>query len=416
MNVVVADKFPERYLDEFRSFDLNVDYIPDADTDELTKAAARANILVVRGTRVTRQTIEAAKSLALIVRAGAGYDTIDVPAASERGIYVTNCPGKNSVAVAELAVGLIVALDRRIPDNTFDLRAGRWNKKEYAKADGLKGKVLGIAGLGPIGRAVARRAEAFELRVLAWTRSLTPERAAELGVERCGSVLELAERCDIVSVHLPHAKETKRLFDAAFFAKMRKGAMFINTSRGGLVDQPALLAAMKNHGLRVGLDVYDPEPSEGSCAFSDELFAQKNFVGTHHIGASTEQAQNAIAAEAVRVCAEFMRTGQVPNVVNVEQHRRAGAQLIVRHYDKVGVLASVLAIIRNHGVNVEEMSNTIFAGAKTAVALLRLSVAPSRALVEEIAALEDQVIFVEVKGFAPSIQDAPSHERSTSGP
>jgi D-3-phosphoglycerate dehydrogenase len=188
------------------------------------------------------------------------------------------------------------------------------------------------------------------------------------------------------------------MFGEEFFARMKPGAMFINTSRGGLVDQAALVRAMKDKGLRAGLDVFDPEPAEGACPFQDELFAMKGFVGTHHIGASTEQAQNAIAAEAVRICGEFVRTGQVPNVVNVKGHSTSHLQLIVRHHDKVGVLASVLGIIRNHGVNVEEMSNTLFEGAKTAVAVLRLSVAASPAMVAEIAALKDEVIFVEARG------------------
>ena len=398
MNLLIADKFPDTFLGEFRALGLEVDYAPDTDAGGLVARAGAANILVVRSTKVSRKAIEAASGLALIIRAGAGYDTIDVAAASERGIYVTNCPGKNSVAVAELTMGLILSLDRRVPDNTRDLRGGTWNKKEYGKADGLKGKTIGLAGLGSIGLAVARRAQAFEMPVVAWSRSLTPPRAHELGVASCASVMDLASRCDIVSVHLPESGATRKMFGEEFFARMKPGAMFINTSRGGLVDQAALVRAMKDKGLRAGLDVFDPEPAEGACPFQDELFAMKGFVGTHHIGASTEQAQNAIAAEAVRICGEFVRTGQVPNVVNVKGHSTSHLQLIVRHHDKVGVLASVLGIIRNHGVNVEEMSNTLFEGAKTAVAVLRLSVAASPAMVAEIAALKDEVIFVEARG------------------
>jgi D-3-phosphoglycerate dehydrogenase len=295
-------------------------------------------------------------------------------------------------------MGLLLALDRRIAEGTRDLVAGAWNKKEYSKADGLKGKTLGIAGTGPIGRAVVQRARAFEMPVLAWSRSLSAARAEEIGVGVCASIGELAARSDVVSVHLPQTELTKKMFGEEFFAKMKPGAIFLNTSRGGLVDQAALVRAMKSRGIRAGLDVFDPEPAEGKGAFHDELFGMKGFVGTHHIGASTEQAQNAIAAEAVRICGEFVRTGQVPNVVNVKRHATTHFQLIVRHYDKVGVLASVLGIIRNHGVNVEEMSNTIFEGAKTAVAVLRLSVAASPKMVEEISALKDQVIFVEAKG------------------
>jgi D-3-phosphoglycerate dehydrogenase / 2-oxoglutarate reductase len=397
MQLLIADKFAAEFLSDFRALGLGVEYQPDVTADELERAASAAHVLVVRSKKVTRAVIEKAPSLALIIRAGAGYDTIDVDAASERGIFVTNCPGKNSAAVAELTLGLLLAVDRRIPDNTADLARGKWNKKEYSKADGVKGKTLGIVGTGAIGREVAARARAFDMHVIAWSRSLTEARAKELDLERCATLDELLARADIVSVHLAQTAATKGMFGADFFAKMKKGAIFINTSRGGLVDTAALKTAMKERGLRVALDVFDKEPAEGTAQFTDDLFAMKGFVGTHHIGASTEQAQAAIAAEAVRICREFVVTGQVPNVVNIKKHSPTHHQLIVRHYDKVGVLANVLGVIRNHGINVEEMSNTIFQGQKAAIAVLRLSVAASTSLVDEILGLRDQVIFAEAK-------------------
>jgi D-3-phosphoglycerate dehydrogenase len=154
---------------------------------------------------------------------------------------------------------------------------------------------------------------------------------------------------------------------------------------------------MRSRGLKVGLDVYEGEPVEGKTHWELSLAKLPGFVGTHHIGASTEQAQNAIAAETVRICREFLTTGAAPNVVNVALHSIARHQLIVRHFDRVGVLAAVLGLIKNHGINVEQMSNTIFQGGKAAVAALRLSVAPPVALVQEIEALRDQVIAVDVK-------------------
>lgn len=397
MRLLIADAFPERFLQDFRKLGLEVDYQPEATGDALAERAASAHILVVRSTKVDRATIERAKRLSLILRAGAGYDTIDVAAASERGIFVANCPGKNSVAVAELTLGLVLALDRRIPDQTAALRAGKWNKKEYGKAEGLKGKTYGVIGMGPIGRAVALRALAFEMPVLAWSRSLTESQADELGIARAESVEALAERADVISVHLAQTKETKKLFGKDFFARMKPGAIFVNASRGGLHDQEALALAMKERGIRAGLDVFDPEPAQGVADFSDPIFALPGFVGTHHVGASTEQAQDAIAEESVRVCREFVATGRPPNAVNVEVHAIAKCELVVRHFDKVGVLASVLGIIRNYGVNVEEMTNTIFQGAKAAIAVIRLGAEPTEALVSEIAGLEGQVIEVEMK-------------------
>jgi D-3-phosphoglycerate dehydrogenase len=398
MRLLIADAFPERYLEAFKGMGLTVVYDPSATVAELPEKARDAHVLVVRSTKVDRKTIEGAKNLALVLRAGAGYDTIDLDAASERGIYVANCPGKNAVAVAELTFGLIVALDRRIADATADLKAGRWNKKEYGKANGLKGRTIGVAGLGSIGHAVVERAKAFEMRVLAWSRSLDIHGADALGVERCASIHELADRADIVTVHLAQTAETKGMFDASFFNRMKKGAMFVNTSRGGMHDEAALVRAMKEKGVRAGLDVYAVEPAGGTAeGFNPEVASLPGFVGTHHIGASTEQAQDAIAEEAVRITREFVLTGRPPNVVNVEQRAPATAEIVVRHYDKVGVLAQVLGIIRKFGINVAEMTNTIFRGQKAAVCVIRVETEPPPELAKEIAALEDMVIQVEVK-------------------
>ncbi len=398
MRALIADAFPERYLADLKQLGLEVRYDPSATAEDLVDKARDVHILIVRSTKVTREAILAGKSLGLILRAGAGYDTIDVAAASERGIFVANCPGKNAVAVAELAFGLILALDRRVADATADLRGGIWNKKEYSKADGLKGRTLGVIGTGSIGRAVIERALAFEMHVVAWSRSLTGTRADDLGVGFCRNAEEVAERADIVTVHLAQTKETKGMFGASFFAKMKPRAMFINTSRGGLHDEAALVAAMRSKGLRAGLDVFESEPASATATgLKNEVFSLPGFAGTHHIGASTEQAQDAIAAEAIRICREYVLTGKAPCVVNVESKAPAQCELVVRHYDKVGVLAQVLGIIRTYGINVADMSNTIFQGQKAAVAAIRIDRVPQEELLSEIAALEDMVIQVEAK-------------------
>jgi len=398
MRVLIADAFPVRYLDDLRSAGLDVVYDPNATTESLPSKVQDTHILIVRSTKVDLATIAAAKKLGLILRAGAGYDTIDVSAASERGIFVANCPGKNAVAVAELTFGLILGIDRRIPDGTADLRRGVWNKKEYSKADGLKGRAIGVVGLGSIGLAVVERAKAFEMHVLVHSRSLSFARAEELGVDYCSSLREIAEKSDIVTVHLAQTKETKGMFGADFFSHMKPRAMFINTSRGGLHDEAALIAAMKEKGIRAGLDVFANEPAGGTAKdLNSEIFTLPGLVGTHHIGASTEQAQDAIAAEAIRICREYVATGRAPNVVNIEAHAPAKCELVIRHYDKVGVLAQVLGIIRKYGINVADMTNTIFQGSKAAVAAIRIAEPPSPELLAEIAGLEDMVIQVEVK-------------------
>ncbi|MFL6230650.1 MAG: 3-phosphoglycerate dehydrogenase family protein [Pyrinomonadaceae bacterium] len=377
MKVLVADKFEQSGLDGLKAAGCEVSFQPDLKDDALTEAirAGQPDVLVVRSTKVSEAALDAG-ALKLVVRAGAGYNTIDVAAASRRGIYISNCPGKNSVAVAELALALILALDRRIADNVQQLREGRWNKKEFSKARGLYGRTLGLVGTGQIGQEVITRARAFGMHVVAWSRSLTDERAAELGVERKESPLDVARAADVVSVHVALKPETRGLVGREFFDAMRDGAYFINTSRGEIVDQAALVAAMREKGIRAGLDVYANEPTSAAGEFADEIAKEPNLYGTHHIGASTDQAQEAIAAETVRIVRTFKETGRVPNVVNLAARTPATHTLVVRHRDRPGVLAHVLDQIRAAGINVQEMENIIFEGAEAAVARINLEAAP----------------------------------------
>lgn len=317
MQVLVADKFPDSAVARMKELGFSVVYSADlkgdALADEVKKTQAEA--LIVRSTKVTEAMMEGGH-LSLIIRAGSGYDTIDVEAASRRGLYVSNCPGKNSTAVAELAWGLILSLDRRIPDNTADLRNGVWKKKEYGKARGLKGRTLGLVGLGQIGQLMIPRAEAFGMPVVAWSRSLTEERANGLGIEKKSSPEEVAASSDVVSVHVALNPETKHLCGEKFFAALRPGAYFINTSRGGTVDPAALEKAVKEKGIRAGLDVFANEPGAGDNKFADPIAQLPGVYGTHHIGASTEQAQLAVAQEVVRIVGEFKTNGEVLNWVN----------------------------------------------------------------------------------------------------
>ncbi|MCA9254243.1 MAG: hypothetical protein KDA33_01340 [Phycisphaerales bacterium] len=400
MKVLIADKFEKSGLEGLKAAGCNVIFEPDLKDDALTAALKEhdPSVLVVRSTKVTSDMIKACDGLAMILRAGAGYNTIDVEAASARGVAVANCPGKNAVAVAELAMGLMLALDRRIADNTADLRAGAWNKKEYSKAPGLKGRTLGVVGVGEIGKAVIARALAFEMDVVAWSRSLTPAMAEELGVRFAGSVGEVAEQCDVLSLHVAAAAETKNLINAQILSKMKAGAYLINTSRADVVDYDALAAAVKEKNLRVGLDVYPSEPSSGTESFRPAILDAGGVVyGTHHIGASTDQAQEAIAAEAVRVVATFNATGQTLNCVNIETKSVASCQIVVRHFDKVGVLAFVLDQLRAEQINVQEMSNTIYKGSKAAVATMRLDKQPTAKVIADLVAKKDDIIQVQVK-------------------
>jgi D-3-phosphoglycerate dehydrogenase len=397
MRVLIADKFEQSGRDGLAAIGCEVSYQPELKEAALMEAirAWRPDVLVVRSTQVTEGALEAG-ALKLVVRAGAGYNTIDVAAASRRGIYVSNCPGKNSIAVAELAFALILALDRRIADNVIALRRGEWNKKEFSKARGLYGRTLGLIGVGQIGAEMIPRARAFGMPVVAWSRRLTPERAAALGVERKETPIDVARAADIVSVHVALKPETRALIGADFFSAMRDGAYFINTSRGEVVDQEALVKALRERGIRAGLDVFAVEPAAATGEFTDEIAREANLYGTHHIGASTDQAQEAIAAETVRIIQTFKETGRVPNVVNLAERSPATHRLVVRHRDRPGVLACVLDAIKAANINVQEMENIVFAGAEAAVARINLDNAPPAEMLERISAENADIIEINL--------------------
>ncbi|HET7697203.1 MAG TPA: NAD(P)-dependent oxidoreductase [Vicinamibacterales bacterium] len=413
MTVLVADKFEKSGLDGLAAAGCRVIYEPDLQDASLTAAigSSGAGVLVVRGTRVTAEMLDAGR-LSLVVRAGAGYNTIDLAAASSRGIYVSNCPGRNAIAVAELAFALILALDRRIPENVAELRAGRWNKKEFSRADGLYGRTLALLGVGSIGREMIRRAAGFGMPVVIWSRRFAGERrpltdleARELGVE---SVLrsiaiqlaptpaEAVAGADVVSVHVALSPDTRGMVNAALLSRMKPKAIFVNTARGEVVDYPALAHAVRERGLRVGLDVYANEPAAASAPFSDPLIDLPGVYGTHHIGASTDQAQEAIAAETVRIIRSYKDTGRVPNVVNLARRTPATHMLVVRHRDRPGVLAHVFHHLRQGNLNVQETENIVFEGAHAAVARINLDGEPPVSLCDKIKSENSDVLDLQL--------------------
>ena len=391
MKVLVADTFEQSGLDGLAAIGCEVVYQPDVKEASLVDAVRNtgAAVLVVRSTQVTEAVLDAG-ALSLIVRAGAGVNTVDVAGASRRGIYVSNCPGKNAVAVAELAMGLMLALDRRIPDNVAELRAGTWNKKEYSKARGLAGRTLGLIGFGNIGQEVAARARAFGMPVRVWTRRLASDaaeaaRVAEAhGVTVVATPTEAVTGADVISVHLALTKDTRGFVNAELLAHVKAGAYFINTARAEVVDQPALAAAVVAKGLRAGLDVFAAEPAGAAGAFADDIVQLPGVYGTHHIGASTGQAQDAIAGETVRIVRTFKDTGRVPNVVNLARSTPATHMLVVRHQDRPGVLAHVFAELRAAHLNVQETENVVFDGAEAAVARINIDDAPGPQVLDAV--------------------------------
>jgi len=322
MKVLIADKFESSGVASLEAAGCEVVVDPSLGPETLPAALAghQPRVLIVRSTKVPAGVIEGQSSLACIIRAGAGHDNIDSAAASARGIAVCNTPGMNAVAVAELTMGHIINCDRRLPAQDAELRRGHWNKKEYAKSRGLKGQTLLLVGMGAIGREVAVRARAFGLEVVGWSRSLTPQSAGEMGVRFGGSGREelwaLLGEADIVSVHVAATPETVGMCDAAFFGAMRDGATFINTARGTLVDESALLEAIERKGIRAGVDVYQNQPATPDEPFDTPLARGAGVCLSHHCGASTDQAQQAVAQEVVRIVREYQAGGRLLHVVN----------------------------------------------------------------------------------------------------
>lgn len=380
--ILLADKLHASCISALQNLkSMEVVNRPELTDATLAEALSDIDILVVRSTRVTADALAAAKSLSLIIRAGAGTNTIDVKAASARGIYVTNCPGKNAAAVAELAFGLMLAADRRIPDNVIDLRQGRWNKKKYSKAKGLKGRTLGIIGLGQIGRELLMRSRPFGMKVMGWSRSLTPAMAEELDIEYAATPAAVAAAADVVSVHLALSSQTRGLLGEEFFSQMKPGAIFINTSRGEVVDEAALARALDEGRIIAGLDVFAQEPTTGEAEVTFDIARSPNLYGTHHIGASTDQAESETGEEVVHIVERFLSGGEIPNCVNLRTSSAAENGLVVRHEDRVGVLAAVFSVLKEHGCNVQEMQNQIFEGAAAACAKIMLDApAPSEAI------------------------------------
>ncbi|MHC4213860.1 MAG: NAD(P)-dependent oxidoreductase [Planctomycetota bacterium] len=392
MKVLIADKLSAKAVSDLEKLGAEVTVNPELTADDLAGSLGDAEILIVRSTKVQAPVIEAAPNLSLIIRAGAGVNTIDLDCASSKGIYVSNCPGKNTDAVAELAIGLLIAADRRIVNAGSDMRLGVWNKKEYGKANGLKGRTLGIIGVGAIGKAVIKRAKGLEMNVIGWSRSLTEEKAGELDIGYCSSAQEVAKQADAISVHLAAKPETEHFIGKKLLKHMKDGSILINTSRGEVVDTAALKEAIEQKNLRVGLDVYENEPAASAKVFDDNELAAV-VTGTPHIGASTNQAAEAVADEVVRIVRAYKETGKPINAVNIQQKSAASCDLIVRHYNRVGVLAGVLDELRNEEINIEEMENIIFTGQVASHCTLKLDSKPTDELMSRIEK-DDNVIQV----------------------
>ncbi len=311
MRIVVADDLPQSALDLLRAEGWHVDARSGRPPDQLKPDLADADAIVVRSaTKVTADIIAAAPKLRAIARAGTGVDNVDVEAASARGIVVMNAPGANSVSVAELALAQILALARKLPAADASMKQGVWDKKSFLGEE-VRGKVLGLAGLGRIGQEVARRAQAFEMSVIAHDPFISAQVAGDLGIELV-SLDDLCARADYLSLHMPSSPQTRRTFNADRFARCKKGLRIINTARGDLIDEAALAAAIESgHIGGAALDVFEHEPTKDHT-----LQKLAKVVASPHIAASTREGQELVGVETASALRDFLKAGVIRNAVN----------------------------------------------------------------------------------------------------
>ncbi|MGH7321648.1 MAG: phosphoglycerate dehydrogenase [Candidatus Rokuibacteriota bacterium] len=309
--VLVTDSLQDVAVEALRAQGFAVDVIPTLPPDELCRRIAPYAGLIVRSaSKITAEVIEGAAALEVIGRAGVGLDNVDVDAASRRGIVCMNTPGGNTIAAAEHTLAMLLAMARKLPQAHAHLKGGKWERGRFLGTEVYR-KTLGVIGLGRIGTEVARRAQGFAMIVIAYDPYLTAEVAQRLGVELV-DLDTLYRRADFITVHVPLTKDTRGLIGAAEFAKMRDGVRLVNCARGGIIDEAALAVAVET-GKAAGaaLDVFEREPPWGS-----PLLAEESVIVTPHLGASTEEAQAAVAVAIAQQVADFLVRGIVRNAVN----------------------------------------------------------------------------------------------------
>lgn len=384
MKVLLADKLSPVVRDYLinESHEIMEDSSLKGDTLMSALQSFQPNVLVVRSTKVTGDHIKHCPSLSLVIRAGAGVNTIDLDIASQRGVFVANCPGRNAVAVAELVMGHMLNWDRHLFENIQDFRNGVWNKKAHGKATGLLGQTIAVLGAGAIGQEVITRAKSFGLNIRCWSRSLTPAKANQLGVTYASTPVDACQGADIITVHLPSVPATEHFINDELLNAMNDNGFVINTSRNSLLDESALLNVIQQKNIKAGLDVFDGEPGSSDNTVDSILQSNPNVYVTHHIGASTDQATLSVGENVVEIIDAWNKSGTVLNCVNLKRTQTASCCLSVRHADKVGVLATILDQLKSEGHNIQEMENIIFDGGHAACARISLVSCPSTSLIQ----------------------------------
>ncbi len=349
--VLISDKLSPAAVDIFRDRGIDVDIKVGLTKEELIEIIGAYDGLAVRSaTKATADVIEAARNLKVIGRAGIGVDNIDIPAATAKGIVVMNTPFGNSITTAEHAIAMMLALARQIPQANVSTQAGKWEKSRFMGVE-VTGKTLGIIGCGNIGSIVADRAKGLQMKVIAYDPFLSPERAAELGVEKV-DLESLLGRADFISLHTPLTDMTRNILSADALNKTKKGVRIINCARGGLIDEVALKAALESgHVAGAALDVFSEEPAKENI-----LFGTDNFIATPHLGASTTEAQVNVALQVAEQISDFLLTGAVTNAINMPSigaDEAAQLKPFVRLAEQLGLFAGQLTETAITGVEIE---------------------------------------------------------------
>lgn len=368
MHVLVADSLPPEIISSLESLGYRVTHAPDAD---LATAVREADVLVVSRSRVTRRVVESGQRLKAILRAGVGVDTIDVPAASERGIAVAHCPDAHVHARAEHVLGLVLALDRGL---------GR-GVSGAAASLGLRGRTLGLVGFDATARTLAPAATALGMRILVWDPALTPALAAEAGVHRAESVDSVFARADVVSLHPRDGVAAGVLATAERLGRLAAGASLVNITARGLVDLAAAKTALDAGGLRLALDVYDADDYGDDVPFAADAYP--GLVVTFRQAGRTREADDAVAHAVVRALELFLSRRELPDAAN-EATSAARGHVVVRHSADPGVLPAIFEALREHGAAVVTLSGHGFEGGHAGLLRVEVGAAVPPSLVAEL--------------------------------
>lgn len=374
--VLIADKMDKQAEEIFRRNGLDVDIKPGLSPDELRAAIADYDGVACRSSaKISADTLTNAKNLKVIGRAGIGVDTIDVPAATAKGVVVMNTPFGNSITTAEHAIAMMMALARQIPQASSSTHAGKWEKSKFMGVE-IYAKTLGLIGAGNIGSIVANRAIGLGMKVIAYDPFLTAERASELGIEQV-DLDDLYKRADFITIHVPKTEKTNRMIDAAAIAKMKKGVRIINCARGGLIVEDDLKAALDSgHVAGAALDVFEVEPAE-----SNVLFGHPNVICTPHLGASTSEAQVNVAIQVAEQMSDFLLKGAVINAVNMPSISAEDAPKLRPYMALATDLGRILGQSINTAINKVEL---VYSGAVAALNTRPLTACTLACLLEGI--------------------------------